>query len=70
MTKTQLFTAAMAAGIILVALGILTAVGVLLGHKVDGPLGINHMTHTVLFVVLGLIAFVFAAATRPTGAGS
>lgn len=66
MNRGALFTLALLVGIILVVITILTWSGVLLGHKPDGPGGLNYFKHGLLFILLAIVAFVFAAATRPT----
>lgn len=63
-----LFGLAIAAGIILIVLAILAWSGAIIGHHGDGPLGLENFKHGLLLIVLGIIALVFAAATRPTTA--
>ncbi len=69
MNRTTLFGLAIIAGIIFVVLVVLAWAGAPgFGHHKDGPFGLENFKHGVLFVVLAILCFVFAAATRPSTA--
>ncbi|HZT96088.1 MAG TPA: hypothetical protein VFB34_04540 [Chloroflexota bacterium] len=71
MNRTTLFGLAVIAGIVFIVLVVLAWTGAApFGHHKDGPMGIQNFKHGILFVVLAIVCFVFAAATRPTSRAS
>jgi len=66
MNRTTVFGLAIAAGIICILLTILYWTGVL-GHHLEPVGGIRfyNFKHGILFLILGIVAFLFAAAMRP-----
>lgn len=65
MNRSAVFGIAIAAGIILIILTILTWSGAIIGHKADGPVGLENFKHGALFIVLAIVAFLLAAVSRP-----
>jgi hypothetical protein len=67
MNRTGIFGLAVAAGIILAILTILTWTGAIIGHHADGPFGLplENFKHGAVFAVLAVVAFLFAAVMRP-----
>lgn len=64
MNRSLLFGAAIFCGMVGLVLVVLYWGGAL-GHHGDGPLGLKNFKHGILFLALTVVAFVFAAATRP-----
>lgn len=64
--RAVIFGLAIAAGIVLVVLTVLAWSGSsLIGHHADGPFGLRNFKHGLLFLVLAVLAFLFAAVSRP-----
>jgi len=64
MNRTALFVLAIVAGIVFAIVAVLFWAGAF-GHTHGEPGGLNHFKHGLLFIGLAVLAFVFAAATRP-----
>lgn len=66
MSRSTVFGLAVAAAIILIILTVLTWSGAIIGHKADGPAGLENFKHGVLFLILAIVAILVAAVSRPT----
>ncbi|GEM_PF-4540519 len=67
MSRGVIFALAILAGAICVILVVLYWTGSAgFGHHADGPAGLKNFKHGVLFLVLAVLAFLFAAVMRPT----